>query len=408
MRANRARAIPAAFLLGLAALCAPEFASAQEAAPAPPLGVDHWVQPKDGWAKTWQDLHGKVVVLEFWATWCAPCVEAIPHLNELAKKFESRGVQFISISDEDPAVVERFLRDHPMAGWVGMDTDRSMFTAYGVQGVPVTVLVGPDGTTIAPTYPQGLTESVLEEILAGKIAEARARIPKPTSASALLAGLRSGDSPSALYEGLIRPHQEGGIMGMSWSPTQFVARGLLVKDVINNAYDVSSARAVIPEGLARDRYDMLVSVPQAQSDSLRRALQQALETTFGLRVRRETRETDVFVLAASQGRAPALQENTSSSGSYARSVKGKIETYRVPIGDLARTLEYTLQRPVVDETELTGNYDVMLTWDPEKPESLFEALRKLGLELREARRPIELLVVELPEPPAEPNAAKPN
>lgn len=71
-------------------------------------------------------------------------------------------------------------------------------------------------------------------------------------------------------------------------------------------------------------------------------------------------------------------------------------------------MEFELHRLVVDETGIEGNYDLTLAWDAEKPESLFEALRKMGLELREARRPIELLIVELPELPAEPKRAKPN
>ena len=56
------------------------------------VGIGHvWPYPLDS-------LKGKVVVLEFWTTWCGPCVAAIPHLNELSEKYADKPVQFIAIS----------------------------------------------------------------------------------------------------------------------------------------------------------------------------------------------------------------------------------------------------------------------------------------------------------------------
>src|ERR1700692_333534 len=59
------------------------------------------------------DLKGKVVVLNFWATWCPPCVEETPSLNRLEKYIDSRnGVVLGVAADADPAVYDQFLRDH--------------------------------------------------------------------------------------------------------------------------------------------------------------------------------------------------------------------------------------------------------------------------------------------------------
>ena len=67
---------------------------------------------------------GKPLLLEFWATWCGPCVANIPHLNQLAEQFEPRGVEFVSITSEDANTVERFLKTHPMRGIVALDSDQ--------------------------------------------------------------------------------------------------------------------------------------------------------------------------------------------------------------------------------------------------------------------------------------------
>src|SRR5215471_21366282 len=83
----------------------------------PPLGLEKILQAPDGKKVEWGALKGKVVVLEFWATWCGPCVAAIPHLNELADKFKEEPIQFIAVTSEDEKVVRRFLRNKPLHAW---------------------------------------------------------------------------------------------------------------------------------------------------------------------------------------------------------------------------------------------------------------------------------------------------
>ena len=134
--------------------------------PAPKLELET-VLSRSG-ALNWPALRGQVVVLEFWATWCAPCVAQIPHLNALVKKFENRPLQIVSITDEDKEQVIEFLAKRPIAGKVALNPSRSMFRAYGVHGIPHTVLVDQNGTVAAVTYPEQMTAAVLEDMLAGK------------------------------------------------------------------------------------------------------------------------------------------------------------------------------------------------------------------------------------------------
>jgi thiol-disulfide isomerase/thioredoxin len=116
---------------------APLWAHPQKGAPAPPLDTLKLLQAPLGARADWASLKGKVVVLEFWATWCSPCVASLPHLNQLVESLDPAKFQFISIDDEDLKAVQTFLTKRKMSGWVGVDASGGVFGLYGVESRPM-------------------------------------------------------------------------------------------------------------------------------------------------------------------------------------------------------------------------------------------------------------------------------
>lgn len=96
--------------------------------PAPDLNLGQWMNGK---AVTLKDIKGKIVLIDFWATWCGPCLKAVPHTNEMMKKYGDRGVVIIGVcsprgGEKLAATVKKYGIKYPVA----IDQDGATMKAY--------------------------------------------------------------------------------------------------------------------------------------------------------------------------------------------------------------------------------------------------------------------------------------
>lgn len=95
---------------------------------------------------TLDELRGKVVVLNFWATWCPPCIEEMPSLVQMQQKMKSRGVEVLAISvDADQRAYKDFLKEHNVDLLTVRDADQKSNNLYGTFKFPETYIIDRQG-----------------------------------------------------------------------------------------------------------------------------------------------------------------------------------------------------------------------------------------------------------------------
>jgi peroxiredoxin len=133
-------ALTAAILLGLAAC--------YSGSRPPRIGTaapDFTVQDSDR-KVTLDQFHGQVVVLNFWATWCPPCVEEVPSLVEMQRRMKAKGVTVLAVSvDVDKNAYERFVKDHNVNLLTVRDPDQKSPALYGTFKFPETYVIDRNG-----------------------------------------------------------------------------------------------------------------------------------------------------------------------------------------------------------------------------------------------------------------------
>jgi thiol-disulfide isomerase/thioredoxin len=169
-----AAALSVALLLAFASPClASDVAGADRAGVQAIAAGDAPLEMKTlaGKSVSLQDLHGEVVVLNFWATWCKPCITEMPVLAKLAQRFGSRGLRVIAASVDETASraeLEQFAEKLPRAMEVWVGATMSDIQRMRVQALPTTIIIDRKGTLIRVHHgavSEGFLDESLEELL---------------------------------------------------------------------------------------------------------------------------------------------------------------------------------------------------------------------------------------------------
>ncbi len=353
---------------------------AKKGLPAPAVSLKKLIGAPAAELKSWEELKGKVVVLEFWATWCEPCVDAIPAMNLLAERFRGQPVVFLHITDESEADVREFLRTRRIDGWVAPEAGAGVFKAFRVFGRPHTVLLNKAGE-VASFPPAGsLNAEILMSLLAGQ--------PAPDSSAPV--SLSTGLALAEFY--ISKSAGRGGTA--QYGPASLNAAAMSLEYALEWLYGRIDSFAIKPEaGPAMGAsYNIRFRLPVEREAKKTEFFLKGLESALGLKVNRTEREAEVYVLKKASGGPVNVKERRDYGGAELNGAV--LEVKGGSFSALASRLKEVLRQPVLDETGAPGPFEYSFELASADPKAIDIQLRKqLGLKLERLRR--KIIVVEI-------------
>jgi len=114
--------------------------------------VDFELQDLSGATRRLSDFRGKVVLLNFWATWCGPCRFEMPSMEKLYQRLNAKGFEIVAVNlQEDRSSVERFVDEYGLSFPILLDTTGRIGGTYGARSIPTTYIVDREGFVVAGT-----------------------------------------------------------------------------------------------------------------------------------------------------------------------------------------------------------------------------------------------------------------
>jgi TonB family protein len=134
--------------------------------------TDFTLKDLDGREVNLQSLKGKVVVLDFWATWCLPCLVELPHIEKLHKELKDSGVVFLGINDEEADTAREFMNSKGYTFASLVDTGKEVGTKYAIEVIPQTIVIDRTGKVVAHYFGTRNEDQLLDGL-------AKAGVPRP-------------------------------------------------------------------------------------------------------------------------------------------------------------------------------------------------------------------------------------
>lgn len=324
-------------LLGILGICLAINASAQLeiGATAPEVHVDHIFNKADNVVPTLEQLKGKYVVLDFWETWCSPCVASFPKMDKLYTEFKDQNVQFLAISTEKLAKVENFVNHTDYNFWIGVNESKEDFKNYKISAIPQVYVIDPQGKIVHQAH--HLNKEELVEILEKGKLEQAATTGEEKESVLPYRGFLAGEDPlirtayflehgnnknmPAVYEQhIFRPSLAERYYGNRTSFKEDTAKvtfyGATLSQIVSVLFELPSE--VYVNDLVQDStlYDLVYYSTSADKKAALQEMKEGLEKNLGVQVNWEKYTAVQNEFSVEQLPSTAIHKDSVVEGTY--------------------------------------------------------------------------------------------
>ncbi|MEO3402307.1 redoxin domain-containing protein [Mucilaginibacter sp. CAU 1740] len=342
-------------------------------------------------------------ILNFWGTWCSPCIPEMDNLAKLQKANEGR-VQIIGVSNDPVDRLKKYLAKKPSTLWLASDTSFYLYKAFGFTSVGQAAIINSRHQVVALVNTDSVNQHMVNKLLSGKPVKSSADLKElPVNTSKDVFGVDSTMAENFTIRGYMIGQQAMArhYLNPPYSGRRVSYINTCAEYLYKDAFDITSSKQVIYEVDEKtvcdfdnkaSRYCLDLLVKPEDKDSLYSILQKKLLTSLPIKARLSEKMIPVYVLKTNPAQKQAFSTSTQNKTSYSFNGNG-YDGIAVTVEDFAKNyLSNEFDLPVVDETGLSGKYDIKTTVDLRTKEGIMQSVNKLGLVLSKAERKMKVLV----------------
>jgi thiol-disulfide isomerase/thioredoxin len=336
---------------------------------------------------------GKPLILEFWATWCAPCIPAMKELEIFQNKFGNQ-LEILTISTDKLSKLLRYINNTKTSLKIAHDSIH--VDIFNYKTVPHTILIDKSGIIKAITTPDQLTDKIIEDFVAGKEIELIKKQDSPTN-SGLFKEYKSqfyqytltDENKELEWKNEIKRNQDN-------EPISLEFNNVSIYRLLTDIYEITTAARldVNKDSISKNKYCFKLEQSADYSKNILENAKEILNENSGFKARLIEKTLDsLYTLQVIDS---TMLPNISLNAKYSREGGGPFfKGIKITSNDLIMYLESITELPVKDKTGIDIVFDMELNWSFENPQTLNEELKKYGLKLKKSNVPEKIVLLEI-------------